>query len=67
MGNFFALFVTCVKVLKYCIAMNGKQSDFFHSFRGVRQGENLSPVLFAPFLNDLEFFLVSKNCPGLDL
>ena len=53
--------------IKYCIAMNGKQSDFSHSFRGVRLGENLSPVLFAPFLNDLEFFLVSKNCPATDL
>ena len=43
------------------------QSDFFHCFRGVRQGENLSPVLFALFLNDLESFLVSKKCPGIEV
>ena len=35
----------------------GVQSTFFRSFIGVRQGENLSPVLFALFLNNLETFL----------
>ena len=40
---------------------------FFQSFRGVWQGENLPPVLFALFLNDLEFFLSTRNCSGIDL
>ena len=43
--------------IKSCVAYNGEQSSFFSSFRGVRQGEILSPVLFALFLNDLETFL----------
>ena len=38
--------------IKSRVAYNGEQSFFFQSFRGVRQGENLSPVLFALFLND---------------
>ena len=29
--------------------------------------ENLSPVLFALFLNDLEIFLIQKNCRGIDI
>ena len=53
--------------IKSCVKYNGEQSDFFQSFRGVRQGENLSPVLFSLFLNDLEAYLTSKNCTGLQV
>jgi hypothetical protein len=31
----------------------------------VRQGENLSPFLFALFLNDLQSYLEKENLPGL--
>lgn len=43
-------------IIKSCVSFNGNQSEIFQSFRGVRQGENLAPVLFALFLNDLESF-----------
>ena len=48
--------------IKSCVSYNGEQSSFFSSFRGVRQGEKLSPLLFALFLNDLETFLSDKSC-----
>ena len=54
------------KGIKSCVSYNGEQSSFFSSFRGVRQGENLSPVLFALFLNDLETFLCDKSCNGVN-
>ena len=54
------------KEIKSCVSYNGEQSSFFSSFRGVRQGENLSPVLFALFLNDLESFLCDKSCNGVN-
>ena len=65
MGNSFVLSLTCTKKLNP-VSFNSNQSDFFQSFRGVCQGENLSPVLFALFLNDLDSFLISKKCPGID-
>ena len=44
---------------------NGEQSSLFSSFQGVRQGYNLSPVLFALFFNDLDTFLCNKSCGGV--
>ena len=33
--------------------LNSELSDWFHVSSGVRQGDSLSPVLFASFINDL--------------
>ena len=45
---------------KSCVMVDGECSnEFFCSNLGVRQGENLSPVLFALFLNDMKEFLAS--------
>ena len=43
--------------IKSCVYVNGENSSFFASACGVRRGENLSPVLFSIYLNDLEHFL----------
>ena len=33
---------------------------------GVRQGGNVSPLLFAIFLNDLKQYFIDKNVSGLE-
>ena len=65
-GKCFQIIFNMYKGIKSCVSYNGEQSSFFSSFRGVRQGENLSPVLFALFLNDLESFLCDKSCNGVN-
>jgi hypothetical protein len=52
--------------IKSCIVHNENKSDFFSSEIGVRPCENLSPFLFAVFLNDLEQFMEDKNITGLE-
>ncbi len=54
----------CLKVIndmysraKSCVKVNNTLSKFFTSQAGVRQGENLSPVLFSLFLNDLTQYM----------
>ena len=49
---------------KSSVKLNGKISEYFSCCKGVRQGENLSPVLFAIYLNDFHSFL-SDRCLGL--
>lgn len=53
--------------IKSCVRINDETSAFFQSECGVRQGENLSPLLFSLYLNDLENFIISGGVSSLDL
>jgi len=57
------------KNIKYCVFIRNesKYSDYFICNCGVRQGESLSPILFAVFLNDLEDYLDSRANSGVVL
>ncbi|MEW8548549.1 MAG: reverse transcriptase family protein, partial [Candidatus Thiodiazotropha sp.] len=66
-GKLFRIIHNMYQNIKSCVSFSGEQSNYFRSFKGVRQGENLSPVLFALFLNDLETFLIQNNCKGIDI
>ena len=49
---------------KSCVRQGIQLSQMFSCNIGVRQGENLSPLLFAIYLNDFELFL-SKRYAGM--
>ena len=66
-GKFFRIVTNMYENIKSCVKVNNNTSTFFASQCGVRQGENLSPMLFALYLNDLETFLLSGGVETLDL
>ena len=49
------------------IVVNGAKSNYFSCYTGVRQGENLSPLLFSLFINDVESFFVDTGLNILHL
>jgi hypothetical protein len=55
------LFFSFYDNIKPCVESGHTFSDFFTCDIVVRHGENLSPCLFAIYLNDLEEFL-SEHC-----
>ena len=55
--NIFKVVHSMYANAKSCVRKNGKFSKMFDCQIGVRQGENLSPLLFAIFLNDFKFHM----------
>lgn len=66
-GKLFTVRHNTYRNIKSCISHNGSLSNTFVSEVGVRQGENLSPVLFAMFLNDLQATMQNNGSFGVEL
>ena len=66
-GKFMRVIKNLYQNVKSCVYQNGTRSDFFQCSMGVRQGENLSPLLFSLFVNDIEDFLFNSHCTQLDV
>ena len=61
-GSILDVIKSMYRDIKSCVSLQNNKSQFFTSHRGVRQGENLSPLLFSLFVNDLEEFMLKYGC-----
>ena len=59
-SKIFRIIVSMYENGKSCITHRSIKSNFFDCEIGVRQGENLSPLLFSLYVNDLENFTIKK-------
>ena len=59
-GKIMKLIYNIYQNTKACIKLNNTISPSFNCNIGVRQGDNLSPLLFSLFINDFESFLNDK-------
>ena len=59
-GKLLNIIYDMYEKVKSCVSYGGKCNDFFPCEMGVRQGDNLSPLLFNIFLSDLKSYLVNK-------
>ena len=64
-GKFFNVVKNMYENIKSCVRVGDKLTGFFPCECGVRQGENLSPVLFSLYLNDLQNYLLDNDCKGI--
>ena len=51
--------------VRSCVFTGNMKSNYFTSNAGVRQGENLSSLLFSLYINDLEEYLLAKVTTSL--
>ena len=62
----YNIIVKMYQNIKSCVFSGNMKSKYFASNTGVRQGENLSPLLFALYIRDLETYLLSKGNNYID-
>ena len=57
-GKFLRVIKNMYTSVKSCLRNCNNYSEYFECAVGLRQGEVMSPIMFAMFINDLELFCV---------
>lgn len=66
-GKMLTIIQSIYENVKSKVKYDTKLSESFDCYLGVRQGECLSPFLFAIYINDIEAELVDKDVSGVDI
>ena len=53
--------------VKSCVKFHGQHSDFYTCYKGLVQGEALSPLIFSFFVIDMETDLLQNNIQPLEI
>ena len=61
-GKILKVIQTLYSNLQSCVRINNNFTDWFSNSSGVRQGDNLAPILFVVFINDLANDVKSVQC-----
>ena len=65
-GKFFDVITSMYNQAKSCIRKGEMMSEYFNCNIGVRQGDNISPLLFSLFINDFTSYIGARY-QGLDI
>ena len=65
-GKLLNVIKSMYQQIKSCVRFNNELSDFYTCFKGLVQGEALSPLIFSLFVNDIELDLL-HDCSPLQL
>ena len=66
-GKMLRIIRSMYNIVKSCVKHCGQFSDLMDISIGLKQGENLSPIMFSLFLEDLEIYLQGNVDSGLSL
>ena len=66
-GKMLEIIMSMYGDVKSRVKINNKLSEEFSCMTGVRQGECLSPILFAMYVNAIEQEFITKGADGVDI
>ena len=58
-GKLLNVIKSMYQQIKSCVRFNDETTDFYTCFKGLVQGEALSPLIFSLFVNDIELDLIN--------